>query len=468
MERSKLSRSTAAAVIVFWGLAATPAVLAQSESPDVVAIKNELRELRTLLKEQTDNESALKGRVAMLESQLIEERRANEERIRKLEDAAPASGSDLEAALKSLESYDVSPAAKSRLAISGYFDIEFRSDQAERNPTFDQHRFVLRLDGDVSENIFFKSEVEFEGGGVASRLTNNEILVEFAEVHFDFHDSFKFKAGILLVPFGRLNALHDSPLQELTDRPLVDQHIVPTTWQEAGIGGYGAFDVGPVGIDYDVILVNGLDDDFSTTAGGGFRGNRSSFRRDNNDDLMFVGRLGITPEIAFLDALNVGFSFLSGEYDDANKEDITMIGLDWTIRKGPFEVVGEFATANLERSAAQIAGGVPGGADGWYIQLNYHFFPESWIGSWDFFTKESMFTLVFRYGTIDTDDSAKAIDRTTRGDAYRDDVEHFTVGVNFRPIKKTVIKLEYQFLVEPNGVEDADNDKLVISIATYF
>ena len=130
-------------------------------------------------------------------------------------------------------------------------------------------------------------------------------------------------------------------------------------------------------------------------------------------------------------------------------------------------MIGEYACFDLERGQGQIDGGVPGGADGFYIQLNFHFFPESWRGVSRFFTDESTFTAVFRFGTVDTDDSTLAIDRATRGDAYRDDRNRYTLGLNFRPIEKTVFKIEYQFIDE-DGFEDARNNRLVISFATYF
>lgn len=436
---------------------------------DLSAVHRKVDLLQKEIEARAEAEARLRDRVNALESQLAKERSETAERIHVLETRTAPEATELERAIARLETIERSPAAQSALALSGYFDLEFRVDQAVRNPTFDQHRFVLKADAEIAAGISFKSELEIEGGGAdVSYLSGQQILLEYAELHFEAAQEFTFKVGALLVPFGRLNALHDSPLQDLTDRPLVDTFIVPTTWQMAGIGAQGAFDLDPVVIDYDVVLTNGLDDDFSATPGGGLRDARSSFRRDSNDDLMITGRLGFTIDTGFLDAFNLGFSFANGEYDDDNRQDITMFGIDGTIRVGPFELLGEYAAANLERGPAQAAAGVPGGMDGWYVQLNYHFFPDTWRGTWRFFTEESTFTLVFRYGTTDTDDSALGIDRAARGDAFRDDLQHATFGVNFRPLEKTVFKIEYQWFFEKDGIDDAANDRLVFSIATYF
>jgi hypothetical protein len=462
--------SDIARVSVLWValLVGCAAARGQDEAVDLNRVSKRLESLETELRARAASEAHLRERVGALENQLAVERSQNAERLRAIEEQSPAT-TELEDAIRRMDALPRATAPASTLRLGGYFDLEFRSDQATRNPTFDQHRFVLRADAEVTDGISFKSEIEFEGGGAdVSYLSSNQVLVEFAELHFELLDELTFKAGILLVPFGRLNLLHDAPLQDLTDRPLVDQFIIPTTWQEAGVGIQGAFDTGPVVLDYDLILCNGLDDDFAAQAGGGFRDARSSFRRDNNDDLMIIGRIGVTPDIQFLDAANIGFSFGYGEYDDFNREEIMLLGLDWTFRKGPFELLGELASFDLERGPGQVAAGVPGGAFGWYVQLNFHFFPESWRGAWKFFTDESTFTLVGRYGTIDTDDSTEAIDRVARGNAYRDDVEHVAVGFNFRPVEKTVFKFEYQFFMEPGGVDDADNDRFVMSIATYF
>ncbi len=433
-------------------LTAITPVYAQNVNDRLSRMEKELQTLRKDNAARAERETALQSRIDELEGQV------------------GIQADSLSSAIESLDGITVGADAASALSVGGYFDIEFKSDDTKDNNTFDQHRLILKFDGDVNEWISFRSEIELEGGGAdASFLTDNEIVLEYGELHLNFDNAINLKVGALLVPFGRFNALHDSPLRDLTDRPLVNRRIVPTTWTDAGIGLYGEFNPSDsFRIDYDFVLINGLDSDFSGTAGGGMRGSRNSFRSDNNDNKMFVGRIGLTPDFAFLDALNLGFSFGWGKYDDADDQSVSMFGLDWTAKKGPFELIGEWAMLDLERGAAEIAGGVPGGASGWYIQGNYHFFPESWRSSSKFFGDESTFTLVARYGTMDTDDSAIGIDRAARGDAFRDDAQRFTVGMNFRPIEKTVFKIEYQWWFEADGIADANNDRFVMSFATFF
>jgi hypothetical protein len=166
--------------------------------------------------------------------------------------------------------------------------------------------------------------------------------------------------------------------------------------------------------------------------------------------------------------LTAGFSFGFGKYDDFDRQSIRLFGLDAAVKKGPFELKGEWARFVLDRGPAEIAAGAPPASNGWYVEGDWHFFPKCWRGRSCFLDAESLFTLAVRYDRIDTDESARGIDRATRGDAFLDDRQRITFGVNFRPLQRTVIKVEYQWLPELPGIAAAKNDRFVVSFATYF
>ncbi len=446
----------------------TGASVAQTDAGRIDTLERKFDALRTELAERAEREKALAVKVAALEGELAARDAAEAARLKDLEDRLTGRSAAIDAAVARIEAIERTPAASSRLRVGGYFDFEIRDDEATDRFTFDQHRYVLKFDADVTDAISFRSEIEWEGGGSgASYLTDNYIAIEYAELHFAVDRAFNLKAGALLMPFGRFNSLHDSPLQDLTDRPFVAQYVVPTTWTEAGVGAYGGFSLGGVRMDYDVVASNGLDQGFSATAGGGLRDARSSFRRDNNDAKQITGRFGVSPDIAFLDGLSFGASGAFGRYDNAGDHDLSLFGFDLFVKKGPFEVLGEAVFGDLDRDAALVAAGAPGGLSGWYVEGRFHFFPDAWRGDGAWFGEESTFTLVFRAESVDTDDSATAIDFATRGRGMRDDVERYTIGFNFRPVEKTVVKIEYQFLREPGGFE-RDNDRLVLSCAVSF
>jgi len=99
---------------------------------------------------------------------------------------------------------------------------------------------------------------------------------------------------------------------------------------------------------------------------------------------------------------------------------------------------------------------------GWYVQIAFHFFPESWRGSHDLFTDESTFTFVVRIEQID-------LNHATNGSTLRDDLTQVTIGFNFRPVERTVFKISFAFVdSEVVGVVSGSADKFVISWATFF
>ena len=46
--------------------------------------------------------------------------------------------------------------------------------------------------------------------------------------------------------------------------------------------------------------------------------------------------------------------------------------------------------------------------------------------------------------------------------------DDFTLGFNFRPIHRTVFKIEYQWFLEPSSLDEVDNNRFVASFATSF
>src|SRR6478609_3956502 len=154
--------------------------------------------------------------------------------------------------------------------VGGYFDIQYR---AHRQPVletgyedirngqgttngFDQQRLVPFIYADITEHVKFGSEIEIEHG---IRETNSlEISAEFAFIDYLIHESVNLRGGIILLPIGKFNLLHDSPLNDLTDRPLVSTLIIPSTISETGVGLYGTFYPGRTGkMDYEVYMTTG-------------------------------------------------------------------------------------------------------------------------------------------------------------------------------------------------------------------
>jgi phosphate-selective porin len=314
-------------------------------------------------------------------------------------------------------------------AIGGYIDQElFWNDKSK---TFTQHRFIPFLHGQVSDRIQVMAEIEFEYGGLVKGRgeTDGEVKLEFATVDLNFSEGVNYRAGLILSPLGRFNLQHDSPLNDLTNRPLVDREIIPTTLAETGMGFYGAFYPGEKSLlGYELYVVNG----FNAATATSIRNGRGSHKTDNNEQKALVGRVNYSPILG----LDLGVSAHRGAYDDAGDQALTILALDADCNRGPLQLKGEYARASVEEAAADQQWG-------YYAQAAYHFLP----GAVRAFPN-SVFTGVFRYDAIDLE---------TR------DEKRYTLGVNFRPEEDTALKLEYEVYDQ-----DDQSNGIVFSVASYF
>ncbi len=355
--------------------------------------------------------------------------------------------------------------------VGGYFDVEFM-DRESRDHDFRLHRLVPFFVADLHERVRFATEIEIEDGST--------VEVEFAALDLLLFEALNFRGGVILDPLGRFNLYHDSPYYDLVDRPLVNQLVIPTTLREPGAGIFGVIPTGTLDLDvkYEAYLTSGFkglsDDpaaDPAITRSAGLREARAhepafGTRRfgDNNNGFAGVGRVSFSPLLAS----ELGVSAHHGTYDESGENDLTIAAVDalFTIPQfeigdlpvGPMEILGEGAYAAIERNTFARSEGVPDDFWGYYTQVNYHFLPEYFLPRGTRVTTalfpESIFTLVGQWNQVNLDGDRR----------YR-----WTVGLNFRPVESTVIKLDYQF---NRGVarasETADLDAFLVSLASYF
>lgn len=349
------------------------------------------------------------------------------------------------------------PSGFGNVSLGGYFDMEYL-DREKEDSTFRQHRFVLNIAAQPNEKIRFNSEIEIEYGGPNVPNADGEIKIEQAYADYLINDMINFRAGALLVPFGRFNLYHDSDLQDLTDRPILARDVIPTTWTEAGAGFFGSFDprIGSyedLTINYEMYVVNGLDGGFSDT---GLSGGRSSLKTDDNGNKAIVSRLAFSPATG----QELAVSGYLGEYGKPS-DDISGIGLDTFNTLGPLELITEYAYFGLEEdnSTSDRANYFEGA----YVQLNYHFWFQrlnnTFLGRG---FEDPTFTLVGRYDWArihDDSDAAAGLNQETRS----------TIGLNYRPIESCALKIEYQWNDTKNEVLEAgDHDAIVASVALGF
>jgi len=389
--------------------------------------------------------------------------------------------------------------ASPKAIVGGYFDIQYRSHrngvlEGYGNGTtngFDQQRFVPFIYADITEHVKFASELEIEHG--IRGTSDNEISLEFAHIDYLVNEPVNIRAGIVLIPIGKFNLLHDSPLNDLTDRPLVSQFVIPSTMSETGAGFYGTFYPGRTSkLDYELYVTTGpcghesngepRINEETGTKNSRQRKCASDDGLDINNGKAVSGRVAFSPMLG----VEVAGSSYYGNQSPSSYNPLSITAVDWTIQNGPFEIIGEAAWAYSRGNSRAIPGNTFGGfapgtlltgvntlnplaappqrMQGFYLQGNYHFMPAFLTKlSPKRFGEGSTFTAVIRYDLVN-------LNRDNRGE-NQGELEQISFGLNYRPVEDAVFKISYQYLPEsfnPNSGQRIHDGALVISAATYF
>lgn len=370
------------------------------------------------------------------------------------------------------------PSGFGKVSVGGYADVEFENFN-NSNSTFDQARFIINVGAIPNERLLLYSEYEIEHGGTNYPGGDGEAKIEQAWMSYAINDLVALKGGIVLVPYGKFNLLHDSDIQDLTERPLFARRVVPSTWTDAGVGLLGELPIGErlnwgllpdSYLNYEGYVINGLDEDISDT---GLRNARGSASNDLNNTKDFVGRVGF----GLNRNLELGLTTYIGKYGRSgnstrnDRDSLFGLGADLNFKNGPFELVGDFGYFDFEDGAlvdhdnnnVTAAVSAPKFIRGFYIEPRYHFWPKflnnTFLGRG---FEDPKLTLVGRYDWVEIGDD---------GDAGLGDNKErrFTLGMNYRPIESWVFKLEYQWNSSVNEVlERGDNDGVMASMAVGF
>src|SRR5437899_9362222 len=295
-----------------------------------------------------------------------------------------------------------------RTTVGGYMDLQCRLFSSSKSTgigqpstgagssSFDQQRFVPFFYSDITDRLKVAAELEIEHGirSKSNEGSGTEVSLEFATIDYLIHEKLNFRAGIILLPVGKFNLLHDSPLNDFSDRPLVATAIIPSTLSETGAGFYGTFYPTRLSkLDYELYATQGFNgyDGITPliTAAKGLRDARQRVSTaedglDNNNGKAAVGRVAFSPILG----VEVGGSGYYGSYDPASKRPLAIWAADWTFQRGPFELIGEAAWVYARDNSKDLNGTpfvdptspaghlLPQRMDGYYVQGNYHFMPQ--------------------------------------------------------------------------------------------
>lgn len=341
-----------------------------------------------------------------------------------------------------------------RTAIGGYAEGHARFERVDgitEDLGFEARRFNLFTATRVSDFVRIGAELEIEEGG-------EEIKLEFAAMDVTLHPRVNLRGGMILLPLGRFNLAHDSPMNEFTDRPLVSTELLGVALSQPGIGLFGMVPLEQQGrITYEAYAVNGFDRGVLSGSGEGTRLPAGAWNvEDENASPGFVARTAWSP----FDALELGVSGYLGAYNDFHGD-----GLDFDRRRnvtvGVVDLQVEVVGVRLEGEGALAGIDVPPGLGplfaerqrGFYLQGVYDF-GSGWLRA----MPTSFFSTGVRVEAVDFD-----------ADAIGDSVQQVQTGLNFRATSDTVLKLDY---VRGRAFDAFNNREdyagVLFSLATYF
>ena len=362
-------------------------------------------------------------------------------------------------------SYGLGPAASKvygidrGLSIGGYGEWFYRnfvgdsgsgSDSVDGVSISDQQldradalRLVLYMGYKFTENIVFNSEIEFEhaliGEGTPSS-GSGEVRVEFAALDFFYKDWLNARAGLVLLPMGFINEVHEPPFYYGVSRPETETRIIPSTLSEMGAGLFGNLGES---VQYRAYVVNGFNARGFSDAG--IRDGRQDGNRALAEDVAFVGRLDWTPAPEWL----IGGSFYYGdtgqdqELGDVDVPDAALTVVEghlqwrydqWQARAlfayNQLSDARDLNVALMRPRNRPIAEKMLGG----YVELAY----DVWPDLFDSFDRSLSPFVRLEY--VDTQYDVPSGYEQNRRNSYW----LFTPGIQFKPHPNVALKLEYR------------------------
>ena len=363
--------------------------------------------------------------------------------------------------------YGLGPAAskvywKDRgLSIGGYGEANFKAvtkDKNGANDVFDFLRFVTYFGYKFNDWIVLNSEIEFEHATSSSTVSagSGSISVEFATLDFLFDPMVNGRFGMVLVPIGFLNEVHEPPFYYGNVRPEVETQVIPSTWRSNGFGLFG--DLLP-NLFYKAYGITSFNAEGFRTLN--LRNARQKGNREFANDWSFVGRLDYGP----LPGWDVGGSMMFGDQGQNQAYGNDEIGFrkvgvftqlyevhtqltyrGWWFRAlGVTTLIDDAGVLSRDASIQSQTGGNPIGKVllGGYAEVAYDIMP--------FFLPDTLQSLSpwFRYEWLDTNNKVAAgfsRDKQARR-------TFFEMGLQYEPIPQVVFKLDYR-------IQDAEEGTL--------
>jgi len=345
---------------------------------------------------------------------------------------------------------------ESKIHWHGYGELHYNGQNGAPDK-LDMHRMVWGLDYEMSDWVSLHTEVDFEHAA-------QEMELEFSYLDFTFNPKFNLRAGVMLMPVGPLNEFHEPPLFYSVERPTTQNRVIPTTWQEGGIGLFGATDGG---LKYRLYFISGLNAE-KFTAAKGIRDGRSRVSGNSatggitkaplsGSDFGIVTRL----EYAGIPGLNLGFS---GYQADAGQGTAANEGVDVTILEGDIryrlkglDITGVYAQVDIGNANKLSAAKVGEQLTGWYGEVAYDIYslmPKS--------ASNASHKKLMLFARMEEVNTQAAVPTGVTADP-KNDLTITTYGLAFYPISDVAFKVDWQTEEDGTG-----SDKEFVNAAVAY
>jgi hypothetical protein len=383
------------------------------------------------------------------------------------------------------------------LSIGAYGELKFGGQEAPGGwkDGFDAGRIVLLPTYQITDNIIFNAEIEFEHGGIADdaddKLTG-AVELEQAYVDFKFNEHFNWRApGVDVVPFGFINLFHEPTQFYSVQRPELDNGLIPTTWFEGSTSIYGKI---VDNLNYQFQVNTGLEDigqnggvpDDGSPYEGGITGTEAlalartpigDFNQTKNAP-GFALRLSYTPPV--VPGLNGSSSVFftpnitpRGAFGDDGRSlghnSVTMLDTEvrYRVPRTGFEFRGEVVDViigtprNLRaNNDGDPENNVGNHLWGFSLEAAYHIdLSERGHNGW-----ELVPFYRYTYENLQTSGFAGTDENLPTGQGQR---QFHTFGLAFFPTPQVVLKLDYQFALD-NAPDSPRADHLLGAVGFFF
>ena len=364
-----------------------------------------------------------------------------------------------------------------RVSVHGYGEMHFNRGTQEGGTTeIDNHRFVIGVHALLTDWIHLNAEIDFEHAA-------QELEFELGYLDFLLSPGFNVRAGVMLAPVGLLNETHEPNLFWTVERPLLQDRLIPTTWNGGGVGIFGT----PMdGVSYRVYAMNSLQSITrdATADGGGSGGSGGSGSAFTAGKGIRTGRAQVNERLAndysvyarvefskLFPGLQFGLSLVNGDTTQGIIDEggnMTLLEADIKYRWKWFDMNASIVNTEIDDAQAMNTFCAPGGATddcvggiasnifGYNIQAGVHL-PQlmGWKTSQDIVPH-------FMFERVRTQDEMPA---GTDPDKSANRNAVYTFGVTYLPIPAVAIKMDHTHIVLQ---DNTSTDKFNLGIAYMY